>query len=380
VKVDKEERDLAVRLALAGVNWDNPLSAASYKNWHDNQSHATDEVHHSGVGLLTMTTRLPLTNISAESLTVREVDFHPTERTIEYRDAGIVDISEVSLEALSSDIAKQLFMEPAPVNRAAPSHVATHAMLPNQAQMLETELRVRLILNQQNADAGEQIEVIQDAKGIKVQGLVEGDERKQQLKESLREIPFLTVSIKSFEELKLAASPNTQIGETKSLSTVARVSPLERYFVEQGRSRDDLSRVSAGLFHTSLSINRSCRNLEQIRLRIAVNDDLTPVAISAREELLTRIVAQLLGEVKEQEEFLGDSQIKTASMEVVSSKLEAGARDLLSVAGQNTRVTRELISGASEQTKPVERLAEELLETISHLRTAALQIHPEPKN
>lgn len=380
VKVAKQERDLAAGLALAGVNWNDPLSAASFKNWHDHQSHAADEIQRSGTALLTLTTRLPLTSIAQESLTVTLGDFHPTKRTIQYRDAGVVDISEVSMDVLSSDMANQLFAEPPAINRAVPPRVAAHEMLPSQAQMLETELQARLILNRQNADTGEQIEIIRDGKGIQVQGLVDGDERKQQLQQSLHEIPFLIVSIRSFEELKSAPSPSTQIGGTQPLSTVARVSPLEQYFMQQGRSRDDLSRISAGLFHTSLSINRSCRNLEQIRLRIAGQDVLTPAMISTRDELLTRILAQLLRDVNEQKELLDEAEIKRASVAIASSTPEARSIDLLDLAEKNSRVTRELIAGADQPTKPVEQLAQELFGTISQLRTAALQIHPEPEN
>lgn len=380
VKVAKEERDLAAGLALAGVNWNDPLSAAGFKNWHDHQFHAVDEIQQSGTALLTLTTRLPLTNIAQESLTVTQGDFHPTRRTIEYRDAGVIDISEVSVDVLSSDMANHLFVETPAIHSAVPPRVAAHEMLPTQAQMLETELQVRLILNRENADTGEQIDIIRDGKGIQVQGLVEGNERKQQLQQSLHEIPFLTVSIRSFEELTSVASPSTQMGGTQPLSTVARVSPLEQYFMQQGRSREDLSRISAGLFHTSLSIHRSCRNLQQIRLRIAGQDVLTPAMISARDELLTRILAQLLRDVNEQKELLDQAEIKGASGAMASSNADAGSIDPLDLSEKNAKVTRELIAGADGPTKPVEQLAEELFGTISQLRTAALPIHPEPEN
>jgi hypothetical protein len=144
---DVEYADLAIRLALAGVNWDDPLSAVSFKNWHDRQPNSNDEVRSSGGGLLTISTRLPSTGIAQESLTVRQDGFHPVERIIEYREFDTVEISEVSLDFLSWDKANQLFFIPEPESRPAAPRVPTRALLPSTAQIIEAELEARLMLN-----------------------------------------------------------------------------------------------------------------------------------------------------------------------------------------------------------------------------------------
>jgi hypothetical protein len=376
VKVDAEEADLAIRLALAGVNWDDPLSAVSFKNWHDRQQDPEDEVHSSREGLLTISTRLPSTGIAQESLIVRKDGFHPIGRTIEYREFGTVDISEVSLDFLSWDAANLLLFEPQSDYRAATPRVLARALIPGTAQMDETELKARLVLNQQDADTGEQIEITRDLNGVQVQGLVESEERKRELKESLRTIPFLSVNIRSFDDLKSATSPSAQVAATRQRFAVAQVSPLEEYFVQHGRSRDDLSRISAGLFNYSLAINRSSRSIEQIVLRFSADGDLTPAAIHSRDELLTRNAARLLNDLKEQQGLLDEAGITFESDAIAPSNPDAVSAGLASLAERNAAATRELISGASGSDRSEKPMAAELAETISQLRTAALTFIP----
>jgi hypothetical protein len=84
VKGEPEDADLTARLALAGGEWDDPLSAVSFKAWHDRQVNPVDEVHSSGGGLLTAGTRAASSSIAREPLTVRQDGFHPVERTVEF--------------------------------------------------------------------------------------------------------------------------------------------------------------------------------------------------------------------------------------------------------------------------------------------------------
>jgi antitoxin (DNA-binding transcriptional repressor) of toxin-antitoxin stability system len=374
--VHAEDADLAIRLALAGVNWDDPLSAISFKSWHDRQPNPDDEVHSSREGFLTIRTRLASTEIAQESLTVREDGFHPIERTIEYREFGTVEISEVSLDFLSWDRTNQLFFMPELGTRPFAPRVPVRAQLPSISEMNEAELEARLMLNQKSADTGEQIEVTRDGKGVQVRGLVDGEERKKELTESLQAIPFLSVTIRSFGDLESTPSSAAEVTVTQQQSAVAQVSPLERYFVQHGRSRDDLSRISAGLFNSSLAINRSSRSIEQITLRFAAEEGLSPAAIQARDELLSRTIERLLNDLKEQQQFLDDTDLVSQSAAAGPTNPDGDSVDLAHLAALNTAVTRELISGAEQSRRSEKVMAADLAETISQLRTAALSIIP----
>jgi hypothetical protein len=376
VNAHADDGDLAIRLALAGVSWDDPLSAASFKNWHDLQSNSNDDVRASGEGLLTISTRLSSTSIAQESLTVREDSFHPVERTVEFRDADKVEISEVGLEVLSTDAANKLFSTPAPAIKSASSRIAAVAVLPSQGQLNETELEARLILNQINADTGEQIEITRDARIVQINGLVESENRKKELSESLQGLPFLSVTIRSLDELASRFGPTAQSGATQQQSAVAQVSPLEQYFVKQGRSREDLSRISAGLFNSSLAINRSSRSIEQLLLRFSSGENLSPAAIQARDELLSRTVERLLNDLKEQQQFLDDANLLPDPTAVSPNHSDDESSDLAYLAEINTALTRDLISGSGESSRSETALAADLAKTILQLRSATLSILP----
>jgi len=379
-KASAEEIDFAAQLALAGVNWDDPLSAVSFKAWHDRQIDAKDDIH-SHDGLLTISTFPASSNVAAESLTVRKESFHPVERIIQYRGFGTVSISELSLDILSPSNTNLLFLEPEPSHRrfAGPVHAGSH-LLPNPTQINDAELQVRLILNEKGADTGEQIEISRDVRGVQVQGLVESAERKTELNESLGGIPFVAAKIRSFDDLKSAGDSNAQTTSVLQHSVVALVSPLEQYFVEHGRSRDDLSRISAGLFNASLAINRSSRSLQQTALRFCDDMDLSPTAIRARDELLTRIIYRLLSDLNLQQQFLDSTGIHVESGTAASISPQVEQTNLLQLAEGNMAATKQLVSSDSESSHSEERMAAELANTISQLRASALAFLEGRKN
>ena len=374
---NSDDADLPARLALAGVNWDDPLSAVSFRNWHDRQSHPKDEVHPTGDGLLTVSTKLATSEIAQESLTVREGDFHPVERTIQYREFGAVEISEVSVDLLTGTSAVRPFVDRKPFHAVPALLVPSLPPLPTATQMDETELEALLILDQQNADMGEQVEVTRNVQGVNVLGLVESEERKEELMDSLNSLPFLSVRIESYDDLRSADGPvNTQ--STEEQSAIAEVSPLERYFMQQGRSREDLSRISAALFNTSLAIGESTRSIEQIVIRFPSDENLTPVAIQSRQELLSRTISRLQDDLNKQQQLLEDARI---SFDLVAPTLEspdACGIDLVGIAERNAAATKELISGASEHADTETKIAAKLTETISELRDAGLAFNPRP--
>lgn len=375
-----EDGDLAIRLALAGVSWDDPLSAASFKEWHDLQPDPSDDVSNSGGGLLTIRTRVSSTSIAQESLTVREDTFHPVERTVEFRESDTVDISEVGLDFLSNEAANNLFSTVAPAISTAAPRAPARALIPSQGQLNETELEARLILNQNNADTGEQIEITQNARGVRIDGLVESENRKKKLSESLQGLPFLSVLIRSLDDLDSSSGRAPQVDATQEQSAVAPVSRLEQYFLKQGRSRDDLGRISAGLFDSSLAVNRSSRSIEQLSLRFSSSEHLSPAAIQARDELLSRTVERLLNDLKEQQQFLEAADLDPDSTVFPPNNSGDESSDLAHLAEIDMTVTKDLISGSAESSRSESAMAGDLAQTIMKLRAAALSIIPGHSN
>ena len=102
-KQTEEQVQFEAKLAVAGIGWDNPLSPASFQNWHDEQTNAEDKVKRSGDGLLALTTTVSHGIVAKESLTVQESTFHPVQRTVDFADIGSVEISELNYAVLGWD-------------------------------------------------------------------------------------------------------------------------------------------------------------------------------------------------------------------------------------------------------------------------------------
>jgi hypothetical protein len=161
-----EKNDAALRLKLetARINWNDPLSAGDFREWHDHATVRRDVVKNPEKGLLTLTTTLSGGNIVSESLTVREADFHPVGRIVELRDSGTVEIAEVNYSVLPwGSVNPDLFE---PLAEAQPLGRNTHASLTphlprtlNLTQIDEAELGARLVLNRLHLDTRGRIEL-----------------------------------------------------------------------------------------------------------------------------------------------------------------------------------------------------------------------------
>jgi hypothetical protein len=380
-KLRSEDANLAERLARAGVNWDDPLSAVSFKTWHDKQSGPKDEIRSSGSGLLTLRTSLSPADspeIVGESLTVREENFHPIRRIVEDRKLGTIEISEGSPNFFVAEKADPVTFEETPSTSEMVTPEVARTELPSSVQLNETELEARLTLDRMNADTGEQIEITRDAKEVRVKGLVESEDRKKELKQSLQGLPFLAVAIRSLDDFKSdpSSTPETTAGNQQSAHSQA--SPLEDYFVRQGRSRVDMSRISAALFSCALAIGRSSQLIEQIALRFSSDEHLSHAAIHARDILLSRVIARLLEDLNKQRNLLDETGI-AIDLSVPNFEDPIPDRiDLVRLAQRNAVATTELISNTGESSRSEQSIAAELAETISKLRTAGLAISPQP--
>jgi hypothetical protein len=234
---------LKAKLDLAGVNWDEPLSAAAYRDWHDRQKTKTDKVKRSAKNLFTLTTTTVDSAVSQESFTVRENDFHPVMRTIEFRDTESIEIAELNYAAWSWNAVNDGLFEP----RAAaptPAIVARNTRPnPSLTELADIEVAARYALHRVGADLGEPIEVQIATQGpatVTVKGLVSSAKRKQELLAALRGTPHLTAELQSEEELD---SQEPMAAPTRAESKIiAAPSPIEkqllRYFGEPAAVED----------------------------------------------------------------------------------------------------------------------------------------------
>jgi DNA-directed RNA polymerase specialized sigma24 family protein len=152
------DRWLKDQLVKAGVNWDEPLAAANYGEWRDRLPVKDDTVTRKGSNLLTLTTSTTADGtVFQESLTVRESDFHPVERTISLRDAGVLEIAELNYDVMPWGVVNQDWFEPLPGQSLVDplrSHPVAAGIPPrtvSDSELDEAELSTRIVLNQLHA-------------------------------------------------------------------------------------------------------------------------------------------------------------------------------------------------------------------------------------
>jgi hypothetical protein len=373
-RVSAEMAPLKAKLELAGVSWEEPLSAVSYKDWRDRQELVNDEVSRSGKNLLTLTTTSSHPTVLKESLTVRKDDFHPVQRTVMFVDEGTIEITEenyaiLDWNAVNSALFEALPSVTPPIVVGGPANI--HPLppaLPTSMQLDNAELQARLALNRLNADTGEEIRVTRRNKDVEVKGVVEADERKREIVARLDTIPYVDSSILSIQELRNSSNPAPPTS-VKEYSLVAQPSPLGIYMQEKKLSADAVSEMSRRLLDACLQAQQGSSALSELLERFPLSDDLSPVSRAARNELITNYMQSIEAGLGAQEKGL--KELGFVHLPGVGPPFrQIGAVNELAAATQrNQMLCRELIAGDTALPRVGEAVAAELLETIAQIRS-----------
>ncbi len=381
--VDPQTAALETKLTSAGVNWNEPLSAATYQDWRDHVQVTADAVQEAGQNLLTLTTTVSNAEITQESLTVRESDFHPVARTISFRDTGTVEIAELDYQVLPWNAGSETWFKPAALSSSNVAPLHPSLRLPalemlSESQLDEAELSVRLALTRLHADTGEQIEVAREPRGIEVRGITDTTERKRELEAQLRMLPHVTVSISSIEELKAKPSRLDELSSAKVVEMQAQTTPLESYYLAHGRNVALLNRLSPQLLNSADVISFECRTIDDLQRRFAHDGHMSAIASATLTDLLFTHKHKLLAALADQEQLLTDAQIEAPRVKRVASTNVTDSA-LADLAEQNLVLARELAVGKGASSRPAETIASELTVSIDelNLRAHAMQVVPQ---
>jgi hypothetical protein len=372
--VSAEMAPLKAKLELAGVSWEEPLSAVSYKDWRDRQELVNDEVSRSGKNLLTLTTTSSRPTVLKESLTVRKDDFHPVQRTAMFVDEGTIEIAEenyaiLDWNAVNSALFEALPSVTPPIVVGGPANI--HPLppaLPTSMQLDNAELQARLALNRLNADTGEEIRVTRGNKDVEVKGVVEADERKREIVARLDTIPYVDSSILSIQELRNSSNPVPPTS-VKEYSLVAQPSPLGIYMQEKKLSADAVSEMSRRLLDACLQAQQGSSALSELLERFPLSDDLSPVSRAARNELITNYMQSIEAGLGAQEKGLKELGFVHLPGVGPPFRQIGGVNELAAATQRNQMLCRELIAGDTALPRAGEAVAAELLETIARIRS-----------
>jgi hypothetical protein len=367
-----DDAQLRAELAIAGVSWEEPLSAITYKRWHDRQIDLQDEVR-QGERNVTITTSVASGAVAQESLTVRSADFHPLRRSVEFRNEENVEITEVNYQLLSwNDIDADIFEPSSEMARA--TRVQPQLPMLTRAEIDEAELQARLALNHLNADMGERIEIVRKATGIEIKGIVETDERKRELLGSLRPLPHVATSIFSFEDMKSRPRPESKITSIKAYSVVARPSPLERYLAEKSWQRDQISQLHQQLLNAAIAIHQESKAIAELLERFEGVEGGSDTAQDALNQLVSDHKVRLISRLDEEQNLIGRIEIPARTLNAsLPTSASPDAVNLRKMAERNFTLCTQLTSG-TDAPPPVQSLVFELADSIAQLRAIATAV------
>jgi len=206
----------------AHYSWEDPLSAKSFAAWRDQLPDKRDEVNLNPDHYL-LRTSTDSGELAEATLKLSTVDLHAVEGVLQFRNSERVEISELpdsaepSLDA-SSRVAAAATTLPARPSKSIPRLEAQ----PGLATPGE-ELAVLEALHRLGADLGDPIEVTRSGGEILVTGTGIGLDRQQEIREKLRTMPRVTVSLSSEPAESLAPDE----GSSSRISVGAGMGPLQ---------------------------------------------------------------------------------------------------------------------------------------------------------
>jgi RNA polymerase sigma factor (sigma-70 family) len=377
--LDQDAMQLSTKLATAGVNWDEPLAAGSYRDWHDRRGIQSDVVKRTGEHLLTLTTTVSSGTVAQESLTVRDNDFHPVARTIQFRDSETVDIAELNYDVMPWGAMNSDWFEPLSNLSAAPAH-SSPALSPLRLHSLSgdqidvAELEARLVLNQLQADTSERLEITRDASGIEVKGIVATSERKHDIESHLRQVAHVTTSISTFQDLQNHPTEGIQITSISASSSVASLSPLARYLLAKGISPDEAANISQELMNSALIVKQHSKAIDELSRRFTTESNLSILARSALDQLMERHRTALLTALQDEERYIAQAGFPSETPHPSTD-----TESLMSAEEKNIALCVELTSGNNAPPHSAEMLLPELVTSAAQLHTVAVSVQSDPE-
>lgn len=374
--LDPTDTRLKTKLTEAGVDWNDPLSAVGYHDWHNREVVQSDSVMRVGADRLILTTRVSDGDVLSETLTVRESDFHTVGRTIELRDYGTVEIAELNYDVLPWGAVNQEWFEPlagAAVSDVPAMHAVIH--LPHilsDLELDEAELAARTALNQLHADTGEPIHISRAASGIDIKGVVDTDSRKHELLSRLALLPNVHASILSAEEIGTrpplrSADFGTDL-PIHVYSVEAQPSPLEQYLRANNLQTDQLASFSHNLLDKGLEVSQAEVHLADLRPRFTEADQLSPDSQNQLSSLSRTYIGKIEAGLDANERALLSLGFDSADKSTAIPDSGDPDGDLDEQVRRYRQLCLELISNGTGQSRPAATITAELASTSARIR------------
>src|ERR1700676_312707 len=331
----------------AHLNWQEPLSAATYKNWHNNLDEKHDQVSLSGNNLLTLTTTTDEGPIAEARLTFRMPDFHPIAAILLLHDARQVEVTELVWNVLPLEAVDPAIFSTEPIkplDGARSANLLPPPSSPSDAELAESELQARVAIHAEGADLGEQIELDRElpasrpsssGRSVIVRGIVSTLERKNSLLAALLGIPHVQLRLQTVEE---AATQQNAVAADKTEGIENQV-PQDALVVERRAASASLAarpnELPAGAFKGRRALE------QQLEERYPKAEDRS-VFINGVVELVQEALAQAWA-LRRLRDHYGPETVAQLSRGSRQT-LELLIRDHVLVLRQNLDEAREMVA------------------------------------
>jgi len=303
---DRDEQILRAKLAEAGLDWSDPLSATRFKRWHDRLTHSSDRVQHvASSNLLVLTTTTGSGGVRSGSLTVRSDDFHPVALTLVLEDRQSIEVAELSYSTEPWNSINDSWFEPLvqPISRIKPHD--TREPLPAPSSISESQIDLAWLsafaaIQELHAEA-ERVEIFRDQDGVRVKGVVESEDRKQQIVARLRTIPHLIPDIVSYRELDQKPGLSSPIDAVATISVISEDSQLDKYCTAAQISRDECRQLAYRLLNSSAALARGSLRVKELKQQYPTGKSLSAGARELLIELVRGYMEHLSAALSDQQ-------------------------------------------------------------------------------
>jgi hypothetical protein len=370
--LDERKMRLKKRFAEAGISWDAPLSATSFQEWQAHSHIKSESVRSVGDKLLMLRVETDGGEIERETLTIRTSDFHPIDRTAEFRDLGTVEIAELNYAVVPwATVNQDLFESNAGTSGSFPSMPQSFSMLRRPSPIPDVELdlaelQVRTVLHELHADSTGRLTIARNATGVQISGLVEDDRELLDLQHRLHLIPHVSTNVKTVHDASEHPDRAVQPASVRVASVVAEPSLLETFLLEQGRSREVASDLADHLFAASTALLRSRKALLQLQERFP-RDTLSSNALDVYKGLLTSLYVDFDTALRQESEAIRQTGIQIP----VDEEGRSGPLDVNAGIEKNRALLKELIGHDAPGMRTAPAVLADLARTVESLSIAA---------
>ncbi|MBK7598138.1 MAG: hypothetical protein IPJ07_06265 [Acidobacteria bacterium] len=257
----------------------HPLTAEAFAEWRKSiLTKAETVVPGANEFKLTTVAQEPyaVNSITEASLFVSKSDWHAMALHLKVQGENEIreyELSETAYEILPMQ-ALSVFAELVPTVAPASPPVWRSITFPTPAAGPALEIETLALLSQAGADLGEQVSVTRTPQGmLRIEGLVETDERKEELRRALNTVlqsPAVSFEIETVEEaagrsvsVNQAAAPSNQFMIEQTTITAGKLpveAELHRYFngkVPADRIDDEIRQFAGRTLNASFSLRRA---------------------------------------------------------------------------------------------------------------------------